>query len=113
MKRVFFLVVFLLILSTVYGQTSTENRWALGRWSGPGIEITLNDNGTGNLNATGNLLRYTGDIVFYFNGNNLRIFPSEGTSLLISFDVYRINNQRVILRLYANSRDNYFSLIKN
>ena len=93
MKKVFFIILFSMILSGVYGQTRAENRWMLGRWVGEyrttNVEIVLNDNGTGRLDSN--------NIVFSIIGNSIAIFHAEGGGRVVDSIIYRISDQRMVL----------------
>ena len=123
MKKILLVVLFLLILTGVFGQTKQENRWMLGRWTlysfinrtadnrfdlnnrewtGGTLfqlnEFILWDDGTGFLGA--------GDITFSIVGNRLFFFDATGNDFLISFTFYRINDNRMILE-YNNRFFNF------
>ena len=124
-KIAVFSVLFVIIAGCLYGQITPENGWISGRWTGDyrgfdnkgsivnyNIEILLNDDGTGICNDGGfavsgndnfSVLR-SGDIIFSIYGNRLTVFTSIGNALIKEFIVYRINDQRLILRY----RDNGF-----
>ena len=123
MKKLFFTVIFVIITGCLYGQTTPENRWILGKWAGEyrgfdnkgsivnyNIEILLNDDGTGICNDSGfavsgnenfSVLR-TGNIIFSIKENRLTVFTSIGNGLIKEFIVYRINDQRLVLRYREN-----------
>ena len=124
-KIAVFSVLFVIIAGCLYGQITPENRWISGKWAGEywgfdnkntivnyNIDILLNDDGTGICNDSGfavsgndnfSVLR-TGDIIFSINENRLTVFTSIGSTLIKEFIVYRINDQRLVLRY----RDNGF-----
>ena len=107
MKKAIFTVLFFLVLNAVYGQTQSENTWILGRWVGMdsfmrGVEIVFNDNGTGRWN--------TDDIIFSINGNLLRIFSATGLISTSGWNVWIINDQRMVLE---NTRDLNFVINLN
>ena len=110
MRKSIFIILFLFILSGLFGQIRSENRWILGTWLGESdgnrgtlnYEIVLNDNGTGRWVDNSGALRQTQDIVFSIYDNNLFVFSSNGRQLLFSFGINRINDQRIVLHEQSN-----------
>ena len=124
-KIAVFSVLFVIIAGCLYGQTTSENKWIFGKWTGEyrgfdnkntvvtyNIAILLNEDGTGICNDSGfavsgndnfSVLR-SGDIIFSINGNRLTVFTTIGNTLIKEFILYRINDQRLVLRY----RDNGF-----
>ena len=109
MKKVFFVLLFSMVLLGLYGQTRSENRWILGRWAGNSsnginVEMTLNDNGTGILNIVfPDGYRESGDIIFSIDGNELIAFNSAGHESRRSFPIFRINDQRMVLYIWTGA----------
>ena len=106
----------------ISAQTRSENNWILGRWVGEYIgfdnnwnevnynfELVLNNNGTGRSVDSGSTINnnsshrvlITEDIIFSINGNVLTVFSSDGNNTRGTFTVFRINDQRMVLR-YGN-----------
>jgi hypothetical protein len=119
MKKVFFVVLFSIILLGVYGQTRPENRWILGRWVGDmsydgdnfNCEIILNDNGTGKITITQGSESVSEDFIFSINGNIIIMIGEEILLIDIPYNIYRINDQRIVL--YHSSREGNFRINLN
>ena len=102
-KNIFIALFVIIFVSGLYGQTLPENRWLLGRWTGVNsnginIEIIFNDNGTGRFNTGGGI----DDRVFSINGDVLRFFNLDGRAISSSWNIFRINDQRIILQSTTN-----------
>ena len=97
MKKVVFIgLIFFLLCGSVFGQTRSENRWLLGRWSGEfttrsedPMELTFNDNGTYRWDSE--------EGVFSINGNTVTFSPSPSFSRVYNWTFYRINDQRMLM----------------
>jgi len=115
------MVSFLLIAFIAYSQQRTENRWLIGRWisttetdifisyydmvtipAGEDV-LVLNDDGTGKFLGI--------DIYFSIDGRQLNIFNVDNLNSTV-INIYRINDQRVILSGIIYSSDAQLILIK-
>ena len=101
MKKGILAILFLIILVIgIYGQIRPEYRWILGTWVGTdssqnSVEIALNNDGTGRWGGR--------NIIYSIEGNAIQMFHENGLSRFWDGNIWRINDQRMILR-----NGNYF-----
>ena len=95
MKKIVFVILFLMVFSIIYGQTLSENRWLIGRWEGivenGVLVIIFNEDGTGRIDAD--------DFIYFINGNILKIFNPNNLSENNNWNIYRISDNRMIINI--------------
>jgi hypothetical protein len=105
MKKIVVFILYMMIMSGLFGQTRVENSWLIGTWvdNNKGITLVLNDDGTGRWTQSNRAINIFfsihGDTINIFTEGNNTIGHFSGNYSVITSTVYRISDQRLILRL--------------
>ncbi|MCL2006919.1 MAG: hypothetical protein FWG77_02420 [Treponema sp.] len=99
MKKLCFIILFLLVISGVFGQLQNDYRWLVGTWVGSDrdheeYELVLFDNGAGFFT---NWDGRTVNIVFSIVNHSITVFNVQGHTEIFDSPIFRVNDQRVIL----------------